>query len=287
MPFINRRNFSEEKQIFWFAEGNVTTKNVAVTNEFLSPDAEGLKLVNAGMFVADVAGDIRFLPRLTLTAATSTGSKSVVGTPVVPFVAGDVLYVVEPQATVTIGGTVAEGDVVTITINGIPVTATAATTTLADLVALAAANINSNTQVKDLVKAIVSGGVIYLYAIDGVSTYSIAVAETSSAVTIAVGGSATQFAYGAAIGTVASVSVATNTITLEANASAVVPIGAHLGVRVNSVLGLDNHQREFNYETTQNFGLFTESNGVKENLLPYVDGDLKRRFSKLTFAAKV
>ena len=286
MPFINRRNFNEEKQIFWFAEGNVTTKNVAVTNEFLSPDAEGLKLVNAGMFVADVAGDIRFLPRLTLTAATGTGSKFVVGTPVVPFVAGDVLYVVEPQATVTIGGTVAEDDVVTITINGIPVTATAATTTLADLVALAAANINSNTQVKDLVKAIVSGGVIYLYAIDGVSTYSIAVAETSSAVTIAVGGSATQFAYGTAIGTVASVSVATNTITLEANASAVVPIGAHLGVRVNSVLGLDNHQREFNYETTQNFGLFTESNGVKENLLPYVDGDLKRRFSKLTFAAK-
>lgn len=285
MPFITRRNFEQEQQIFNFSDGNIVTSNVQVDADKITPNATGEKLISAGTFVASVDDVIRFLPRAKVTTAFGTGSTTGVVTPSQVFVAGDVLSVVEPQATVTIGGTVAADDTVTITIDNKEITVTATTTTLADLVALAVTAINTNPITKDIVKAISSGGVIYLYAIDGISTYTIAVAKVGTNVTVAVGGSATKFAY-VSVGTVSSVAPTTGTITLTGNASVVVPIGANIGVRVDTVLGLDNHDREFNYQVVQHFGLYTGSDGVKENLLPYIDGDLKRRFNRINFNTK-
>lgn len=285
MPYIQRRNYTNEKQIFNFATGNEVTSNVGVTSDYITPDSDGNKLISAGSFVASVNGVNRFLPRAKVTTAFSTGSATGVVSPSQVFVAGDVLYVVEPQATVTIGGTVAVNDTATITIDNKSITVTATTTTLADLIASTVTAINSNYTTKDIVNAISSGGVIYLYAKDGISPYSIAVTKSGTNLTIATGGSATKFAY-ASVGTISAVAPSTGTITLTGNSSSVVPVGANVGVRVDTVYGLDNHDREFNFETSQHLAVYGISDGVVENFLPYIDGDLKRRFPRMNFSTK-
>jgi len=285
MASIYRSSFTNEKNVFHFASGNEVGHNLSVTNAAIQADANGKKTVPEGLFVALVGADYRYLPRATVTTAVSASSPTVVATPSQIFKVGDVLYSVEPTATVTLTGTVAAAETVTVTIGGIAVVTTAVTTVLADLIALTAANINASPNLAGTIRAIVSGGIIYLYVVDGVTRPTLTISDVSSAIGSAVSGAV--FDYQATLGTVSAIVASTNTITLAANAAYVVPVGGHIGVKVSEVYGLDSHQRDFTIYTTQEFGVYNASSGVRENILPYIDGDLKRRFPKMLFSSKV
>ena len=287
MVYLSRKSYKQEKNIFLYPTNNEANRNAAINNDTIQLDATGKRSVPEGLFVCLEGNTARYLPRATVTTATSTGSAAVVCTPSQLFKTGDVLYVVEPYAAVALGGTVAVDDVVTVSIDNYTITATATTTTLADLVALVKNTINNDLTLAQKVFALSTGTSVFVFAKDGVSTYPIAVSETSAAVTIAVGGGATSLTYGTALGTVSAVNVATNTITLGANAGAVVPVGTHIGVRtVTEVLGVDPHQRDYTDAETQTIGVYDISSGVRENYLPYIDGDIKRRLPRITFITK-
>ena len=291
MPFIQKKTTTREKNIFLYSDRNEPNRNATITNTYITANGSSKKEVSEGMFVATVGGNMRYLPRLTLTTATGTGSTAVVGTPVQVFAANDVLTVVEPYVKVTVGGTLAENDTFTVTIDGISVTATAdATPTAAEVATALETAINASADLTQRVFVIRSSAVLYIFSKDGLHTYSAAVSKSSTSGTITCldegGNAATALEYGGAIGTVSSVNVATNTITLTGNASAVVPIGTHLGVKVTDILGVDAHQRDLTDESTITIGIYNQSSGVRENFLPYIDGDIKRRLPQLSFLTK-
>lgn len=287
MVYLSHKKFGREKNIFMYPNNNEANRNAAINNDTIALNAEAKRYVPEGLFVATVGNETRYLPRATVSTATSTGSAAVVCSPAQIFKASDVLYVVEPYATVTIGGTVAINDIVTVTVDGYALAVTATTTVLADLVAAVKAAINADNVLNQKVFALTAGSDVYIFAKDGVSTYAIAVAETSAAVTVAIGGSATALGFGAALGTVASVATDGVTVTLSGNAAAVVPVGTHIGVRtISEVLGVDPHQRDYTDAETQTIGVYDISSGVRENFLPYIDGDIKRRLPRITFITK-
>lgn len=286
MAYINKKYYTAEKNIFVYSTNNDANRNATVDNTYIQTDTDGNKTVSEGLFVARIGSTFRYLPRFTLTTATATNSASVVGTPVNVIKAGDVLRCVEPYAVINLGGTVAEAETVTVTIAGNSVVSTAATAVLADLATLVATNLNADPITSQLVTAIATGSDVYVFAKDGITNHAIAVTEAGAAVTIAIAGGATALGFAAALGTVSSVDIATNTITLSGNASAVLPVGAHVGVAVDEVLGVDARSRDFTTETTQIFGVYNVSSGVRESYLPYVDGDVKRRLPQLLFVNK-
>lgn len=283
MSYIQRSNYKQDKQIFIYPTVNETTRNVVIENTNVQLNSDGEREVPPGMFLSLVGSTVRHLPRLTLTTATGTGSTSVVGTPVFQFTAGDVLYVVEPYAIVTQGGTLAAADTVTVTIENHAVVSTATGSSLATNASLIAANINADAYLSQIVKAIASSTSVYVYAKNGISTYTIAVADSSGDLTTAISGSLTKLAIGSAVGTVSTVDTATNTITLTGNASVVLPVGTHVGVKTNQIYGLDPLSRDMTEQNKLNIACFTSSTGVMENNLPYIDDDVKRRFPKMNF----
>jgi hypothetical protein len=292
MPYIKRTSTTREKNIFLYAQDNQPNRNATVPNTKIALNSSGKREVPEGCFVAVAGGVYRYLPRATVATATATNSTSVVlGDLSQLFASGDVLTVVEPYVKVTVGGTLAENDTFTVTIDGISVTATAdASPTAAEVATALETAINANTNLTQRVTVIRSSAILYIFGKDGLHTYSAAVSKSSTNGTITCldegGNAATALEYGSALGTVSSVNVATQTITLSGNASAVVPVGTHIGVAVTDILGLDAHQRDYTDESVQTIGLYNISSGVRENYLPYIDGDIKRRFPQLNFLTR-
>lgn len=284
MPFLNRKTTAREKNIFLYARENEANRNATINNDKIQLGADGKKSVAEGMFVALIGNEARYLPRATLTTATAANSPSVVCTPSQVFATGDVLYAVEPYATVTLGGTPgATTETVTVTVDGVALTTQIGSVVLADAAVAVRNAINADSILSQKVFAKSAGAVVYVFSLDGISTYSFAVAKAGD-ITVTESGALTSFA--ALLGTVASVNVATNTVTLGADASAVLPVGAHVGVRTGEILGVDAHSRDYTDESAQTIGLYNVSSGVRENYLPYVDGDIKRRLPRLNFVTR-
>lgn len=284
MVFLKRTQYAQEKNIFLYHETNEANRNAAIDNTKIQLNSAGKRQVPEGMFVAMIGDTARYLPRATTTAATATGAATVVVTPVQIFAPGDVLYAVEPYATLTLGGTPLTTDVVTVTVDGVALAVTTGSAVLDDVAVTVRNAINNDTVLSQKVFALSNGAVVYVFAKDGLSTYSFAVAKSGD-ITVSASGALTAFA--AALGTVASVNVATNTLTLTTNATAVLPAGSHVGVRtVTEVLGVDPHQRDMTDAEVQTIGVYNISSGVRENYLPYIDGDIKRRLPQLNFVTK-
>lgn len=284
MVFLKRSNYTQEKNIFLYHETNEANRNAAIDNTKIQLNSAGKREVPEGLFVAMIGDTARYLPRATTTVATATSAATVVCTPSQLFAAGDVLYAVEPYATVTLGGIPLVTDVITVTVDGVALDVVAGSAVLADIAVTVRNAINGDTILSQKVFALSDGAVVFVFAKDGISTYSFAVAKTGNITVTASGG---LTAFGADLGTVANVNVATNTVTLTGNASAVLPIGSHIGVRtVTEVLGVDAHQRDMTDTEVQTIGVYNISSGVRENYLPYIDGDIKRRLPQLNFVTK-
>jgi hypothetical protein len=284
MVYLSHKKYKQEKNIFLYPHNNEANRNAAIDNDTIQLSAEGKRFVPEGMFVCLEGDTARYLPRATVSTATATNAATVVCSPSQIFKANDVLYVVEPYATITLGGTPLITDVVTVTIDGVSLAVTTGSVVLNDVAVTVRNAINADNVLNQKVHALVAGAVVYVFAKDGVSTYTSTVAKTGD---ITVAANVARLTFGAALGTVASVNVGTNTLTLSGNASAVVPVGTHIGIRtISEVLGVDPHQHDYTDAETQTIGVYDISSGVRENFLPYIDGDIKRRLPRLTFITK-
>lgn len=262
------------------AEINVANRNAHIDATYITPNAELKLQVPAGLFVANVNGVDRFLPR-TKTNTLITGSSSTTFTTSLYniFVPGDVLYTVEPYVTLTITS-VSATQTQTITVDGITATATATTTSVTTTATEVATAINTTAGLNQIVYALSTAGVVYIYAKDGQTLYGVTEGGTVTATLSA----ATMSYNTTAIGTISSIAYATGVVTLTAAASATVPIGANLGVvGIQEIKGLHIHAIDFTVIKNRPISLYSVASAVRTQFLPYFDYTLIKKFPKILF----
>lgn len=265
---------------------------------FSGADGRAQKLLPPGTFggfsTGSPAGKIRALARTLLGAAlvaSTTTTFAVSARTAQNFVEGDAIAAIPPYAIWTVTGTWAANDTGTITVNGRPVVFTAANSTLADIAVLAAAAVNADPVLKQLVVAIASGAAIYVYARDMRSTYTVATADTAGSGTLPITGSATVMAAGASIGTIDSVDVEAGEITLAAASSISLPAGFPVGVLACSPAdangegyGLFAPKLPIDLAwDTDIWGAYISGTFYKDRL-PYWDGELQLLFPEIVLA---
>jgi hypothetical protein len=286
MTFVRRRNYGVDKAIFG-DPNNLTVANLTIDGTNIGQQTSGEREIKSGLFVSKVGSEIRYLPRTVVTTGATTSERAIVVTLPELFKVGDVLYPVEPYALVTLGGTIASTETLTITLAGISHVFTSAGTDLAVAATGLASLINAHPLTKQIARAVAVGSTIWIYALDGRSALSLAVAEGGSASTIAIttGGSA-LVVPNTAIGTIAAITMSTSTLTIAADAAIAVPVGQKIGVRVDEVYGLDISSHNFTDERVQNLAVYGAANAVRTQHLPYLDGELELRFPRMNFATR-
>jgi hypothetical protein len=282
---LNRQRYNADPQIVAFADMQEAPISATVTNKYVSADKDGRKSVPAGLFIARRSGsmELSFLPRATVTQASSTSSPTLKLNLLAPFVEGDVLYAVEPYAAITISS-VANGQTIILTVNGKQLSITATTNVVADAVNALATTIPSSV-IGQYVTAVpaTTAGKVYLYSRTK-EEYPLTVAGTA---TTAIDGGVTKLTTQTTpLGTIASINPTTNTVTLTGNANWVAPVGAHIGVSVEDILGLHVHSHDFSTTPSKHINGITGAIGIYEAALPYLDDEIKERFPKMVFRAR-
>lgn len=262
------------------AEINVANRNAHITSTYITPNNELKLQVPAGLFVANVNGVDRFLPRTkTSTLITAASSTTFTASPYNIFVPGDVLYTVEPYVTLTITASTA-AQTQTITVDGLTATATATTSNVTTTATEVAAAINATAGLNQKVYALSSAGVVFIYAKDGETLYSVTEGGTVTATL-----SASTMSYNTtAVGTIGSIASATGVVTLTGAAGVTVPIGANLGVAgIQEIKGLHIHAIDFTVIKSRPISLYSVASAVRTQFLPYFDFTLIKKFPKILF----
>lgn len=270
-----------------FGQNSVRTPyGVTMTDANVLANSEGKKLIPEGSFIVSVGDSIRFLPRAKVKTAVTTAQAAItVKSPSFSFKTGDVLYAVAGYAEVTIGGTVAEDDVLTIKINGVNYSVTAGSAVNATE---AAAWITANSS--DLTDAGItatqkgSSATIILHADNA---YSIHTYSTNGETVFSVNTTEQGYLGDALmpVGTISAIGAANadgeRVITLAANAAYALPANSNVGVVVDKFIGIYPHHLDFTDTPMEHIAPICEADGVYEQNLPYVDMQLKRQFRDL------
>lgn len=237
-------------------------------------NTQGDKMVEPGEFLAEVAGVGRKLPRTLLAAASATNSATVTVANASPFVADDVL-VGFATGIVTLSGTWAAEDTLEVVIGAYSQTYTAADNSQAAVATAAVAAFNAG----------VLGKVASFYAL-GSAIYVqmdnlIPVTMSATATTAGTGDATVTAIADQALGTVASVSG--NVITLDENADTAMPTGLRVGIAGAVVKGLNIRPTDLlSTKDVETIGCYICAN-VNTERLPYLDGEIKAQFPKLSF----
>lgn len=272
--------WSMPKTIFAFVDGEARPISATILKSTLAPNSDGKYQVPAGMFIAKYGAAFQFLKRAKVTVASATSSPNLTVTPAIAqvFAANDVLYPVHPYGTVTIASTWAANDTATVTINGIAVTYTATGSTLASIASGIAAAINAHASLSQIVTAIASGAVVSILGKDGRTLYTLAASESTAGDGTATASASALVGPTTALGTISTVNATTGAIVLSGNAGLALPVGTPVRVREDDVLAICPHEFEFSTRDRYVFPGVTESRGVYEQSLPYIDDELKYRF---------
>lgn len=264
-------------------------------SSYAGADGKTQRILAPGCFAGTIASSskVRALPRTTLAAAltaSSTTTFAVAKHTARNFIAGETLKVISPYQVFTFAGTWAAADVANAVIDGYTVTTTAVGSTLSVEATAMAAAINADRNLARRVVAIASGAKVYVYAYNMRSLYTTTASETTAGDgTFAAGGAA--MAGNASIGTISSVDVQAETITLTAASSLTLPIGMKIGVISSnpfdsdgSPLGVISPQQEVDLEWGANNiqGLHLCGTFLRA-LMPYIDGELEDLFPEIQY----
>jgi hypothetical protein len=284
--YLRVKEFVNSKPILFGQNMVRTPYGVTITEADIVADALGKKSVPEGSFIVGVGSATRFLPRAKSKNAVATNSPTVTVTaPSMHFKVGDVLYNVAGYAEVTFGGTIASGDVFTLEIAGVNYSFTSGSNTAA---AIAAGQVTDNAAallaagVTITQKA--STGTLIIRANDSytINTYCSSGAATATVNTTEAGYLGDMVLPLGTILSIGSVNAAgERAITLAANAAYALPAGSNIGVKVNKYLGIYPYNLDLSEEPMAHLAPICEADGVYEQNLPYIDLQLKRRFSDL------
>lgn len=286
MTFLKITSYGGDKAILFGSTNMSTPNSVSISATDVLANYKSEKYVPEGMFIADVAGTIRTLPRTKTKLATATNSRLVsLKAPCFNFKVGDVLKVIGGYAEILISGTVATGNVITVRTNNASYSVTIGGTQTA---AAAAALVAGLTIPGVTLAQVGSTGKVALFSID---SYKLDVSATGE---IGISVATTEAGYFGdmvtPLGTIESIAAPNandeRVVTLVANATAVVPVGVSVGVDTNKVLGVFPNSLDLTETPVLHIAPYLMADGVYENNLPYVDGSIKRALPRLNIQKK-
>lgn len=286
-PVLVNENGLESTRSFEVDETKVTI--------FSGAEGRTQRVIYPGAFMALSGSKVRPLPRTYLGALLASGvttSFTASANTARHFIAGDVLSAITPYTVFTFALTWAAADTATAVIDGVSVTTTAVGADLAVEAAAMATAINANVFLAQKVTAIADGtSKVYVYANDFMSHYTTTASETTAGDGTFAAGAATM-AGNVSIGTVDSIAVATDTITLTAAASTSLPAGFPIGVTAATPYDANgegfglispNEEVDLEWSPDENIhGLFTGGNFYRSRMV-YLDGQLEALFPEMSF----
>ena len=270
--------FVQDKAILRSAEYDSVT-SVVIDATYVGLNSTNVKAVPAGLFLAQVNGVNRYLPRDYTTSAVTTSQNTIPVKMPELFLAGDEILAQERLATLTLGGTLVAADVIYVTYQGQSVryvltSGTAATEATGLASALKASGLADYFRFEDA-----GSGVVNIYTtLNGNAELDVQIVSTS--------GTAVVSAFGerAVVGTVSVVDNENSRLTLTANAAVALDMGAIVGPAVEKIHGLNIHSQDYTYKGAFHLNAITGAKGVYKNALPYVDNSLMELFPKLHIA---
>jgi hypothetical protein len=279
--------YNNDKVVIGSKNFNSTT-GVDIDSDNVGLNSTGKKVVSAGLFLANVGGVNRFLPRDLAQADITTGSTAVEVSMPELFLVGDMIYQLEPEGLITLADTWAADDTVTIRFiepsKGINVQYTH-TQVGANLAALddelvAALNLATNPLSKYARFEVGTAGQIKIFTKGLVPTVSVvATTDGDGAATVTTQPSAIPVL----IGTVASIDHVNSTLTLGANAAKAISEGARIGVLASDIYGIHAHSVDFSDVTARQLNAVDVCDRVYISGLAYYDQELDARFPNLIF----
>jgi hypothetical protein len=280
--------FDQEDVILASDAGLLTRRALTVDPDKIQANADGEKVIRPGVILYKIAGATKHRVglRANLAAAITASSTTSLNLGEIGkvyqskaaqyFAPGDVVKVLRPYATITISGTWAEANVLTLVVNGQTKAVTAGSSNTATVATTVAAAINADPSLSKVVLAIAGGSVVYLFS-QSLEPFSLSATENAS-------GDATVSAVtsGVTVGTIdtAGVNVAAGTVTLAAAAAVTLPAGAPVGVEGEAwglVVGPHNAGK-FDSDVTGYTG-----GAVYGERLPYWDGDIANALDQIYF----
>lgn len=289
MPYLKVRKFVNDKPILFGLNSNYSAPfSVSLADTEVRKDSDGYRSVPEGVFIVNVAGTTRVLPRTRLGAATATNSPLVtLKAPSFQFKVGDVLSSKAGYGKLVFSGTFAEGDVYTVLIEDTTYSVTAPANPTADNVVDAFITAHGADLLSE--KGITATQVGTTGTITLVSTESYKVDTASSSAVAGVKLESTEAGYLGdnilPLGTIASIADPNNAeqrvVTLAANAAYVLPTNTPVGVNVSKYLGIYPHHLDLLEDPIVHIAPITKADGVYEANLPYIDAQLKRIFRDL------
>ena len=257
---------------------SIDTANIGLNNQ-------GEKVVPSGLFLAEVDGKVRFLPRDYARVAVTTADTQIeVSMPEI-FLAGDDLYHLESEGLVTVAAGAA-GDKVSIRFvdnaNGLNIgyTHVQVGATTAELTAELLTVLNDSTNPLSEYARFESDtdGEIKVFSSGAIYDIVASAEGTATATATTQLDTATKF-----IGRVASVDFANNLLTLEAAAAVEFGEGARIGTNVDQVYGLYNHSKDFTQMLFCDLKAIERCDRVYKSGLPYFDTQLALQFPNMNF----
>lgn len=258
---------------------------VSIDTANIGLNVDGNKVVPSGLFLSEVDGKVRFLPRDYAQAAITTADTTIqVSMPEI-FLTGDDLYHLEAEGlvTVTVG---AVGDKVSIRFvdaaNGLNIGYTHAQvgTTLAELTTelLTVLNDSSNPLAEYARFESDTDGEIKIFSTGARYTIEASAEGGTSATVTNQLDTATKL-----IGRVQSVDFANKTITLEAASGVDVSLGGRIGTNVDQIFGLYNHSKDFTQMLFCDLKAIERADRVYKSGLPYFDTQIALQFPNMNF----
>jgi len=264
-----------------FAEGVRCNEQGFFKSTHVSANSNGKKVVPAGTFVAEVIkndGTVedRPLPRGQVkTAATTSDTVLEFQQATQNFIAGDELYLTHPYATLTVTGT----GLGSISYQGATYSFTPVSAANAGEAAIEFANHLNKTSLRTWFEFYhdENNDAVYVVARNGSTLYEVTAGGTlgSGAVSLTLNDTA--------LGTVISVDVDNNKVTLGSTLTASVFQGAYVGVKVSRIKGM--YYPEVDLDLTDrpqySHGLATEGTVSLSNV-PYFDSSFFNDLKNLT-----
>ncbi len=274
------KNYEHPKTIVMHP-GMGVTKGATVYKESLTLDVES-PTVPAGMFVSKSGDAERFLPRAKLTAPTDTAANAIAVDLTPVFKPGDELRVVEPYLEVD-GTNFVAGEEYNLIVDRAKLRISLA----GDL------GISKNQYIVDAIAASLFSDLIYgiaddandkiyFFSSDGITHRSLQLENLTAIGTFTVDGILNYAAE--AIGIIAAFNQVDKSFILTTNNALALPEGTKVGVVISAILGLAIEAYSFLQKPFINVGLTTCNPLVYSENLPYLDGQIKKALSNLTFS---
>ena len=281
-------SFGQEDVILASDAGLLSRRALTVDPEKIQAGPNGEKVIRPGIVLYKIPGaelhrvGLRTKLAAPTTAASTTSltlaefGKVYQSSSAQYFAPGDVLKVLRPYATITLAGTWASNNILTLVVNGQTKSITAGSTLLATIATNVATAINADPSLSKVVEAIASGDVIYLFS-RTMQPFTVTATEDAT-------GTATVSALSSnvTIGTIdtAGVNVTAGTVRLAAAAAVTLPVGAPIGMdgepwglifNAHNAAKFDNDIAGFN------------GAAVYGERLPYWDGDIANALNQIYF----